>query len=380
MKQYDVAIIGAGVTGAAVARQLSRYKLKIVLIEKEEDVSFGTSKANSGIIHAGFHSAPGLLKTRLCLKGNRLFDRLKEELGFAFERRGELVVAFDEAEMETLRALYAQGLRNGVPYLEFAGRERVFNPDVQGALHAPTAGIIEPYEYCFALVENALANGVELWPGEKVEIIRTQVSGPRNGRFLLETGGGLKLKAEYVVNAAGLFADEVAACLGSAGFAIAPRKGEEYLLDRRVGNLVRRIIFPVPSQTSKGLLIIPTVDGTVMIGPTAEDVKDKTDFATTREGLRRVFESAQRLVPAIRANDVITSFAGLRPVAVAVPGPVSAAAAADSAGLPGADDFIIGSGAVARAHLLARHRRIRRITPLPGRAFLGAETGLQSDT
>jgi glycerol-3-phosphate dehydrogenase len=174
MRNYDVTIIGAGVIGAAIARRLSRYKIRTVLIDKEEDVSFGTSKANSGIIHAGFHASPGMLKTQICIKGNQMFDRLKEELGFSFERRGELVVAFDETEMEMLRSLYAQGIKSRVPYLELLGRERMFemepnlNPDIQGALCAPTAGIIEPYEYCFALVENAVANGVELLLGEKV--------------------------------------------------------------------------------------------------------------------------------------------------------------------------------------------------------------------
>ncbi len=338
-RQFDVAIIGAGVVGGAIARELSRYRVRVALLEKEVDVSFGTSKANSGIIHAGFHSPPGSLKGYLEAKGNRVFDRLAEELGFPFERRGELVVAFREEELEILQSLYQQGRKNNVQYMELLGRERTLemepalNPDVRGSLYAPTSGIIGPYEYCFALVENALQNGVELFTGEEVRWIGVdrgpralRARGPRHGRgFRLETARGMRLESRYVVNAAGLYADRIAALVGITGFTIRPRKGEEYLLDKRVGNLVRRVIFPVPTEKSKGMLVIPTIDGPVMVGPTAEDVESREDTRTTREGLKRVFEHAQRMIPSIRASDVITSFAGLRPVATG-------------------NDFIIGEG------------------------------------
>ena len=342
-RPFDVAIVGAGVVGGAIARELSRYRLRVALLEKEVDVSFGTSKANSGIIHAGFHSVPGSLKGRLEAKGNRAFDRLAEELGFPFQRRGELVVAFREEELEILQSLYRQGLRNNVPYMELLGRERTLemepalNPDVRGSLYAPTSGIIGPYEYCFALVENALQNGVELFTGEVVRWIEVRRGRrPRGGRgFRLETARGTRLESRFVVNAAGLYADRVAALVGITDFTIRPRKGEEYLLDKRVGGLVRRVIFPVPTEKSKGMLVIPTVDGPVMVGPTAEDVEDREDTRTTREGLQRVFEHAQRMIPAIRASDVITSFAGLRPVAIST--------GAGGTGAAG-NDFIIGDG------------------------------------
>jgi glycerol-3-phosphate dehydrogenase len=335
-QRFDVLIIGAGVVGAAIARELSRYRVRTALLEKEVDVSFGTSKANSGIIHAGFHAPPGTLKAELCVKGSRVFDRLSEELEFPFERRGELVVAFDEEELRILETLYTTGRENHVQYLEILGRERTLelepelSPDVQGALYAPTAGIIGPYEFCFALVENAVANGVSLYLGQKVSWIARKL----RSCFQVETSSGLKLESRFLVNAAGLYADEVAAYLGLHDFKITPRKGEEYLLDRRVGSLVRRVIFPVPGATSKGMLVIPTVDGPVMVGPTAEDVDNKESFSTSREGLRRVFEHAQKMVPAIRTSDVITSFSGLRPVAsggdfvigpTAVPGFINAA-------------------------------------------------------
>ncbi len=330
-RRFDVAIIGAGVIGGAIARELSRYRVRVALIEKEVDVSFGTSKANSGIIHAGFHSPPGSLKGYLEVKGNRVFDRLAEELGFPFQRRGELVVAFSEEEVEVLQQLYLQGRKNNVQYMELLGREKTLelepalNPDVCGSLYAPTSGIIGPYEYCFALVENALQNGVELFLEEEVRWIGVS---HRGRGFRLETARGTRLESRYVVNAAGLYADQVASLVGITDFTIRPRKGEEYLLDKRVGDLVRRVIFPVPTEKSKGMLVIPTVDGPVMVGPTAEEVDSKEDTRTSREGLKRVFAHAQRMIPSIRSSDIITSFAGLRPVAY---GPRA----------PG-NDFIIG--------------------------------------
>ena len=314
--EFDVAIIGAGVTGAAIARELSRYNLDIALLDKEVDVSFGTSKANSGIIHAGFHSTPGTLKGKLELAGNRMFDRLSEELEFPFERRGELMVAFTEEELRILNDFYAQGQENNVPYMELLGAKRTLemephlSPDVLGSLHAATAGIIGPYEYCFALVENAVQNGVELICSAKVTKIKRV-----KDRLHLTTENGLKLSSRFVINAAGLFADEVANLVGMKDFKILPRKGEEYLLDKRVGTLIHRVIFPVPSKISKGMLVIPTVDGPVMVGPTARDIDTKNDFSTTREGLKTVFSHAQKMVPSVRTSDIITSFVGIRPAA-----------------------------------------------------------------
>jgi glycerol-3-phosphate dehydrogenase len=336
---YDVVIIGGGVVGSAIARELSHYKIRIVLLEKEFDVSFGTSKSNSGIVHAGFHSPPGTLHARLCVEGNRAFDRLCEELEFPFERRGSLMVAFSEEEMQTLHAYYERGRKNNVPYMEFLSRARTLemeanlNPDLLGSLYAPSTGIVCPYEFCYALVEDALQNGLELFTREKVVRIgrpRTNVrrsaeaSGLGRARPLeVQTERGSRFSGSFVINAAGVHADDVAALAGAASFKITPRKGEEYLLDRRVANLVRRVIYPVPTPISKGLLVIPTVDGPVMIGPSAVDVKSKTDLDTTHEGLKAIFEHAQKMVPSIRTTDIITSFAGLRPVATG-------------------DDFIIG--------------------------------------
>ena len=314
---YDVAIIGAGVVGGAIARELSRYKLRVALVEKEADASFGASKANSGIIHSGFHSRPGSLRLFLEARGNRAFDLLSHELGFPFERRGELIVAFDDRELKVLQSLQYRAKSIGIPHVELLDRRRTLerepnlNPAVAGSLHAATTGIVGPYEYCFALVENAVRNGVELFLEGKVVSIRAEGS----GGFLLETERGVEIRTSYIINAAGLYADEMASLAGLNDFIIHPVKGEEYLLDKKTAGLVRHVIFPIPTERSKGILVIPTVDGPVMLGPTAEDVESKEDHGTTRAGRERVFRQVLTLVPSIRDRDVITAFAGLRPAA-----------------------------------------------------------------
>ncbi len=321
-EEYDVLIIGAGVVGASVARLLSRYRIRVAVIDREVDVSFGTSKANSGIIHAGFHAPFGTLKARLVVEGNRQFDRLAEELEFPFERRGELVVAFNEEELHILQSLYENGRKNNVQYIEIIGRNGVLemepnlSTDIIGALYAPTAGIIGPYEYCFALIENAVKNGVDLFLGQEAIGIEKSGNGKSGNKSLkVHTEKGTALTARFVVNAAGLYADDIAALAGMRDFKILPRKGEEYLLDRRVGRLVTRVVFPVPTEHSKGMLVIPTIDGPVMVGPTDEPVDNREDFSTTKNGLQKVFEHAKKMVPSVESTDVITSFAGIRPAA-----------------------------------------------------------------
>jgi glycerol-3-phosphate dehydrogenase len=313
---FDVAVIGAGVTGAAIARRLSSYRLSVAIVERRADVSFGVSKANSGIIHAGFHHKPSTLKARLELRGNFMFDALKAELGFPFRRVGILVAAFSYEEMKTVEALYNQGTSNGVPQLEIVGRERILslepnlNRDAVGGLWAPTGGIIEPYRFVFALVENATANGVKLftnWNLKSARFIGAEEA------WELTSGASDALSARWVVNAAGLEADEVSAIFGAEEYRIRPRKGEEYILDRNAAGLPSRVIFPVPAHNSKGVLVIPTVEGTMMVGPTAEDVDGKEDTSTTPENLDRVFALASLMVPGISQKDIITSFAGLRP-------------------------------------------------------------------
>lgn len=311
---YDVAIVGAGVCGGSIARALSAYRLRTVLLEKCVDVGFGVSKANSGIIHAGFHHRADTLKAALEIQGNLMFERLHHELGFPFRRVGILVVAFSEEEMKTVEHLYRQGVANDVPGLEVCGAERIralepgINADTVGGLYAPTGGIIEPYRFVFALVECACRNGVEL--RTSFEVARAERG---RGVYTIHAAGGDSLRARYVVNAAGLYADRVSAIFGAERFVIHPRKGEEYLLDRTSAAYPNHVLFPLPSGHSKGILVIPTVEGTTMVGPTAAMVEDKEDGATTSANLERVFAQARHMMPAVSRHDIITAFTGLRP-------------------------------------------------------------------
>ena len=312
---YDVAIIGAGVSGTSTAWHLSRYELNTVLLEASADVGFGVSKANSGIVHGGFHHPLTSLKAKLEIRGNLMFERLHHELGFPFSRCGILVAAFSEEEMPTVNRLYEQGVANGVSGLEMCGRERMLelepklNPEVVGGFYCPGGGTVEPYRYVFSLVESARRNGVELRCNFKV--IRGERSG---GIWHLTASDGSVVDARYVVNAAGLYADEISRCFGAELFTIHPRKGEEYLLDRASQGRPAHVIFPVPSKHSKGVLVIPTAEGTTMIGPTADPVEDKEDTETTSAHLRRILGLVRSMVNGIGQRDIITSFAGLRPV------------------------------------------------------------------
>ena len=323
---YDVIIIGGGVVGCAVARELSRSRAEVLLIDKECEVGFGTSKANSGIIHAGHHADPATVKGRLEWRGNQAWDDLAEDLGFGFERIGELTVAFDDDDLRTLSELEEQGRAKGVTGLERWDAERVrreepaLSHDIVGALHAPSAGVVNPYEACFSLAENAVQNGVQLALDQAVLGIDVRDDG-----FEVRTERGT-YEGRYLVNAAGLFADEIARMVGIDDLEIRARTGEEYLLDKRLRGYVTRLIFPSPTPTSKGVLVIPTYDGTLMVGPTAH-WSEKDDLATSAEGASEVFEKVRRLAPGISERDCIAEFAGLRAVA-------------------SGEDFVLGASAV----------------------------------
>ncbi len=312
---YDTAIIGAGATGAAAAFMLSKYNTSCVLLESGHEVCSGVSKANSGIVHGGFHHPSDSLKTRLELRGNELIEKLQKDLHFPYLKCGILVVAYSQEELEILQKLYQQGVDNKVRNLEFCSRERIFELESKlddravGGFFAPHGGTIEPYAYVFALVECALKNGCALKNDFRV------ISGNfADGCWSLRAADGREVKARYAVNAAGLFADKVSAALGAEKFKIHPRKGEEYLLDRNCPGRPSRVIFPVPVKHSKGVLVIPTAGGTTMIGPTAEVVDDKEDTATTAENFKKILNLTQKMVKGLSARDLINSFAGLRPV------------------------------------------------------------------
>lgn len=313
---YDAIVIGGGVTGCAIARELMRYSLRVALLESEVEVGFGTSKANSGIIHGGHHSSPDTLKGKLEWEGNQMWDTLCDELGFGFKRIGELTVALEEDQIPTLEKLQKQGEEKGVTGLEMWDSERIkieephLTSEAIAALHAPTTGVVNPYEACFSLIENACLNGLDLFTNCPVTGVRETA----DSTWVIETPRG-EFNTCFVINAAGLYADAIAEFAGVRNFAIKPRKGEEYLLDKRLVGLVTRVIFPCPTPVSKGILVIPTYDGTLMVGPTAEMVDDKTDLTTTQEGGEKVFSSVTRTVPGISPRDCIAEFAGLRAVA-----------------------------------------------------------------
>jgi glycerol-3-phosphate dehydrogenase len=372
MDAYDIVVTGGGIVGVSIARELSRYKLRIALLEKEEELAFGVSKANSGIIHPGTQNPPGSLKGRLCVQGNKLTKEVCERFGVEFKQVGELIVAFNEQDIETLLRLKKEGELLGVPGLEIVNSEWLranepnLNKEAVAALYAPTAGVVSPYRLVYVLSENAVKNGVQIHTQTLVQGITYTAAGGSNGkeRFEISTSKGV-FKANYFINAAGLFADEISKMAGIDDFKIRPRKGQEFLLDKKREHLTNHVIFPLPTKTSKGILIIKTSDGNPMIGPTAHDIDDKYDLSTSEEGLQEVFASVAKLIPSINRNDIIAYFAGLRPAAGSdfiirhedrVPGFVNAAGI-QSPGLTSASAIAVYVGELLKKNGLVMERK-----------------------
>ena len=309
---YDAAIIGAGVIGSAIARELSRYDLKACVIEREEDVCDGTSKANSAIVHAGFDAVPGSLKAKMNVRGSELMEDLSKELDFPYKRNGSLVVATRDQDASLLDKLLEQGLKNGVKDLriveekELKEMEPNLDDNVVKALYAPTGAIVCPFNLTIALAENAADNGVEFFLNTNVEKIEKE-----GDRFLIETDGK-PIETRVVINAAGVYADALNNMVSAHKYHITPRRGQYNLLDKTAGDHVSHTIFQLPSKMGKGVLVTPTVHGNLLVGPTAEDIDNKEGVNTTGEGLNSLKETAKRSVKNIPFNEVITSFAGLR--------------------------------------------------------------------
>ena len=310
---YDVLIIGGGVTGSAIARELSRYDLKTALFEKGEDVCSGTSKANSGIAHAGFDAAPGSLKAKMNIRGSQMMEELSRKLDFPYKRNGSLVLCFDEKDRPRLEKLLQQGKENGVEGLEILEKkellalEPALSEEVVCALHAPTGGIVCPFKLTIALAENAAVNGVEFHLNEGVKRVQP---GTVEG-YTVETGKGT-YETRIVVNAAGLYGDEIHNQVSGEKLHITPIKGEYCLMDKKIGQLVSHTIFQMPTAMGKGVLVTPTVHGNLMVGPTATDISDKEGVDTTAEGLDEVLKKAALSVKSLPRGVTITSFAGLR--------------------------------------------------------------------
>ena len=309
---YDVAIAGAGVIGGMLARELMRYRLTCCLLEKENDVAMGASKANSGIIHGGYDPEPGTLKAKCNVEGVPLLYEAAKQLHVPHKNNGSLVLAFDKAEKDTLQTLYERGLQNGVREMRLlSGDEvRALEPNVSGevtkALLIPSAGIICPYALTIAAVGNAMDNGAELLLNFEICAVK------KKEVFTLSAKDGREIKARYLVNCAGVFADRIAAMAGDGFFTLMPRAGEYLLLDKTEGKTVSHTVFQAPTANGKGVLVTPTADGNLLLGPTASLKEVPDDTATTPAGLEAVKTLAKKSVPCVNDRNVITSFAGVR--------------------------------------------------------------------
>jgi glycerol-3-phosphate dehydrogenase len=310
---YDVVIIGAGIIGASVAREISKYNLKVLVVDKGLDLAAGTTKANSAIVHAGHDASPDTIKGKLNAKGNSMFDRLSKELDFPFKKNGSLILCFDENDKENLELLKKQGELNGVPNLQILTGEQTreiepnISENVVAALFAPTSGIVCPYEMNIAMAENAFVNGVEFKFGSKVvDIVKNHEV------YSLSINDDEIIETKIIINAAGLYSDVMNNLVSEEKFDITPKKGEYCLFDKAVGNLVFKTIFQLPTSAGKGVLITPTVDGNLLVGPNAVDVEDKTNLDTTKEGLDEIINKAKLSVKNLPTNQIITSFSGLR--------------------------------------------------------------------
>lgn len=309
---YDILIIGAGVTGAFIARKLSAYKVNVLLIDKETDVGNVTSNANSAIIHSGYDPVPGTLKAKLNVLGNAMYDQIAEDLDVHFFRIGSLTVATNNEQLKLLEELKQRSITNGVP-TKLIGKDELFkmepnvNKDALGALYAPTAGIIDPFNLVVHAVENAVDNGVNLVLGETVVGIK------HDGDNFVVTTNKNTYEAKIVINAAGLGSEKIATLMDDIDWKLTPRKGEYFVLDHYNQGLVNHTIFPLPSEKGKGVLVSPTSSNNYIVGPSSELVEDINDFSTDLATLMNVKKQAIDLVPNIPFNQVIRVFAGIRP-------------------------------------------------------------------
>lgn len=321
----DIIIIGGGIVGCALARELSRFCADVLVLEKGNDVSVGTTKANSGIVHAGYDAKPNSAKARFNVLGNAMFDRLSEELEFPFRRNGSMVLCFDGTQLGNLEALMQRGVENGVSGLSIVrdndkirNLEPYVSQNAVAALVAPSGGIVSPYEMAIAFAENAVANGAEFrFLSEIVGIDKPESC------FTVRCADGSAYSAKIVVNCAGVFADKINNFVNAASFSITPRKGDYVLMDKTCGYLANHTLFQMPAKMGKGVLVTPTCHGNILVGPSATDVESKEDVATTAEELNESFTKALLTVPTLSRRNIITQFSGLR-------------AHADT------DDFIVG--------------------------------------
>ena len=310
---YDIAIIGAGITGSAIARELSKYNLRTIVLEKGVEVCQGTTKANSAIVHGGFDAKEGSLKAKLNVLGNKLYQDLCKDLDVEFKQNGALVLAFNEEEEKQIEELYNRGLRNNVEGLKILDKEKVIerepnvNKSVTSALLCEVSGIVCPFNLNVALMENAISNGVELRLQSQVIDINKE-----DDIFNIKFLNNKSIKAKFVINAAGVYADKINNMIGGDEYYIIPRKGQYKVLDKSEGKMVNHTLFQCPTEKGKGVLVTQTVHGNLLVGPNATAVENKEDSATSKEGINEIVENSRKSVENIDFRKTITSFAGLR--------------------------------------------------------------------
>ena len=308
----DCVVIGAGVVGGLVARELTKYDLSVCIVDKESYEAMGATRANSAIVHAGFDAKEGTLKARFNVLGSEMMEDVCRELGVKYKRNGSLVVGFNDEDAKTLKSLIERGQKNGVKDLSFLEREEVLKLEpnigdgVTCALRAATGAIVCPYELCMAAVGNAMDNGATLKLNFEVKKIE------KIGDVYRISSENDTVETKTVINCAGVYSDEIASLVGDDSFTVRPRRGEYMLLDKECGSLVSHTVFRCPSKMGKGVLVTPTVDGNLLLGPTAEDIDDKDDTSTTQAGLKHLSTLAGEQVKGINLGKVITSFTGLR--------------------------------------------------------------------
>ncbi|HHV59467.1 MAG TPA: NAD(P)/FAD-dependent oxidoreductase [Clostridiaceae bacterium] len=314
MIKTDVVIIGAGAVGCAIARELSKYEIDVIVVDKNEDIGGDASKSNSAIIHTGYDAAPGTLESQLVVAANPMYDRLAKELDVPFRRIGAILPAITLEQFEQLPAIMEKAFKNHVYDVEYKSAAELLemepnlNPEVKGGLFIPRESIIDPFILCQALAENACENGVHFLPGAKVTGINVE-----NGRIKSVLTAKGEISTTYVINSAGLYCDEIAAMVGKADYKVVPRKGQFFILDKNTSCKVNHIVLPIPTKVTKGKLMCPTIHGNMLIGPTAEDIPDKEDKSVTYEGLASIEQDVRKLVPNVCIRDTITQYCGLRP-------------------------------------------------------------------
>lgn len=313
MKKTDVLIIGAGAVGCAIARELTKYQLKVTVVDKNEDVGGEASKSNSAIIHTGYDAPPGTLESELVVAANPMFEKIAKDLDVPYAKVGAILPAFTDEQFEQLPSLKEKAFKNRVYDVEYLTGEQLLqmepnlSPDVKAGLYIPREHIIDPFLLVVAYAENAKENGADFLLNTKVTGIKLE-----NSKVVgAETTTGY-IEATYIVNAAGLYCDEVAEMVGKNDYRVNPRKGQFYILDKNTSCKVNHIVLPIPTKVTKGKLMCPTIHGNMLVGPTAEDLQDKSDYATTAEGLASVETDVRRLIPGVNLRDTITQYSGLR--------------------------------------------------------------------